>query len=87
MARIAAEDRRTATAGNLTHLRALTGLDPVSEGQLEIKASLPVKGGSREGGLEVGVAGFSAEGAMVSRSEGIMSEESCSPYKFTLYNL
>ena len=43
MARISAEDRRTATAGNLAHLRALTDLDPVSEGQLEMKAALPVK--------------------------------------------
>ena len=43
MSEIAAQDQRTTTAGNLAHLRALTGLDPVTAGSQEIKAALLVK--------------------------------------------
>ena len=43
MAKIAAGDRRTVTAGNLAFVSALTKMDCKSAGWLDIKAALPVQ--------------------------------------------
>ena len=43
MAKLAAGDRRTVTAGNLVYVSGLTNLDCAEDGWLDIKAALPVQ--------------------------------------------
>ena len=43
MAKLAGEDRRTVTAGNLAYVSALTRMDCAQAGWLDIKAALPVQ--------------------------------------------
>ena len=43
MAELAADHAQTVTAGNLSHLRQLTGLDPVYDSLQQLKQMLPRK--------------------------------------------